>query len=223
MLIPIEKIEVHLDFHIFFILDFDLLIAYPFEKLFLEKPSHGSLNEKLGKTAFTTPISHPESPMAKHHLNHDRFEEVKLISPFVSPKLASHPYETEHPSPPSLEPKPCPFGHQNIVLDNGRDSTLILHDISPEKETPMPWTIPKHRLLRPKKRIPQMSMKPSLSKSLKIHAHFWSLKSSFRLKPRAPTRIPTISQSSFINFLEGWLWMLLFIINIAKLLDALWH
>jgi hypothetical protein len=36
----------------------------------------------------------------------------------------------EWSSPPSLEPKPYPSGHQNIVLDNGLDSTLILHDIS---------------------------------------------------------------------------------------------
>jgi len=34
VLITIDKIEVHLDFHIFAILDFDLLIAYPFEKSF---------------------------------------------------------------------------------------------------------------------------------------------------------------------------------------------
>ena len=32
--IIIDKTEVHLDFHIFVILDFDLLIGYPFEKLF---------------------------------------------------------------------------------------------------------------------------------------------------------------------------------------------
>ena len=126
VLITIDKIEVHLDFHIFAILDFDLLIAYPFEKLFLEKPSHGSLNEKLGKTTFTTPISRPESPMAKHHLNHDRFEEVKSVSQFVSPKLSC---EIERLLSPSLELKQCPSGNQNIILDSGQDSTLILQDI----------------------------------------------------------------------------------------------
>jgi hypothetical protein len=50
--INIDKTEVHLDFHIFAILDFDLLIGYPFEKLFQEKLSHGSLNEKFRKNCF---------------------------------------------------------------------------------------------------------------------------------------------------------------------------
>jgi hypothetical protein len=47
VLIKIDKTEVHLDFHIFAILDFDLLIGYPFEKLLQEKPSHGSLIEEI--------------------------------------------------------------------------------------------------------------------------------------------------------------------------------
>jgi hypothetical protein len=81
-----------------------------------------------GKTVFAT---HPKIPMAKHYRNHDQFEEVKFISPFVSPKLT---YEVECLSPPSYVPKPCPSGHQTVVLDNGRDSTLNLHDISFEKE-----------------------------------------------------------------------------------------
>ena len=69
--------------------------------------------------------------MAKQCPNHDPFEEVKFISLFISPK---HAYETECPSPPSLEPKPCPSSHPNIVLDDGRDSTMIVHDASFKKE-----------------------------------------------------------------------------------------
>jgi hypothetical protein len=94
--VPIEIHEtvVHLDFHIFAILEFDLLIGYPFEKLLHEKPSHGSLNEKLGKTAS---VAHPVIPIAEHHPNNDPFEEVKCISPFISLKLAC---ETEPPSSP---------------------------------------------------------------------------------------------------------------------------
>ena len=62
--------------------------------------------------------------MAEHLPNHYPFEEVKFISPFVLPKLAC---EIERTPSPSLEPKSCPSGHPNIVLDSGRDSTLILH------------------------------------------------------------------------------------------------
>ena len=78
--IEINETEVHLDFHIFAILDFELLIGYPFEKLFQEKPSHGSLNEEFKKTTFATPISHLDIPMAKYHPNHNPFEEVKFVS-----------------------------------------------------------------------------------------------------------------------------------------------
>jgi len=39
MPIEINKIEDFIDFHIFAILEFDLLIGYPLEKLFQEKPS----------------------------------------------------------------------------------------------------------------------------------------------------------------------------------------
>jgi hypothetical protein len=65
------------------------------------------------------------------------FEEVKFVSLFVSPRL---PCETERSSSPSLKLKPCPSGHQNVVLSNGRESMSILHNISLENKNSMPWT-----------------------------------------------------------------------------------
>ena len=56
VLIEIDRIEVHLYFHIFAILEFDLLIGFPFKKL-IQKMSQGSLCEKLGKPASATDIS----------------------------------------------------------------------------------------------------------------------------------------------------------------------
>ena len=44
----IDKIVVFLDFHMYAILEFDILIGYPLENLIQEKPSHGSLDEKFG-------------------------------------------------------------------------------------------------------------------------------------------------------------------------------
>ena len=61
--------------------------------------------------------------LGKQHPNHDQFEEVKFISPFVSLSC-----EMKHPSSPSLEPKPCSLGRQDVVLDSSQDSTLILHN-----------------------------------------------------------------------------------------------
>jgi hypothetical protein len=47
--VKIDKIEVFIDFHIFAILEFDLLIGYPLDKLFHEKPSYGSIDKNVGK------------------------------------------------------------------------------------------------------------------------------------------------------------------------------
>jgi hypothetical protein len=130
MPIIIDTIKVFIDFHIFAILEFDLLIGYPLDKLF-KKTSHGSHDEKFGITASAIHIFYLEIPMAKHYPNQDQFKEVKFISPFISPKLA---YETERSSSPSLEPKPCRSSHLDVVLNNGRDLSLILHDISLENK-----------------------------------------------------------------------------------------
>ena len=58
--ITIDKIEVNLDFHIFDILDFDLLIGYPLEN-FYHSPL-GSLHEKLGEKTSASPCL--ENPTA---------------------------------------------------------------------------------------------------------------------------------------------------------------
>ena len=99
MPIIIDEIEVFIYFHIIAILKFDLLIRNPCEKI-LQKEL-GSLNQEFGKTISAT---HSDIPMAERHSDNDPIEEVKFISPFVSPKLA---YETERPLSPSLELKQC--------------------------------------------------------------------------------------------------------------------
>jgi hypothetical protein len=133
VLIKIDKIEACLDFHIFVILDFDLLIGYPFEKIFQEKSSHGSLNDEFGKIVSATSISHPEIPMARHLSNHDLFEEVIFISPFISPKLA---YETEQSSPPLSNPSLVPLAIQMLL--SIRPMYLL------RTKTSIPWTILLH-------------------------------------------------------------------------------
>ena len=70
VLIEINKTEVQLDFHIFTILEFDILIGYLLENLFQEKSSHESLNKKFGKIASAT---HSDILMAEDHPNNDPF------------------------------------------------------------------------------------------------------------------------------------------------------
>ena len=54
--IIIDEIEVFIDFHIYAILEFDILIGHPLENLIQEKPSYGGLDKKLGTTASAIPI-----------------------------------------------------------------------------------------------------------------------------------------------------------------------
>src|SRR6185312_2596298 len=75
----IDKIELNLDFHIFDVLDFDLLLGSPFEKLLT---SQGSLDKKLRKTASAT-VSCLENSMAKHFPEPNPFEEIMHESPFI--------------------------------------------------------------------------------------------------------------------------------------------
>jgi hypothetical protein len=49
MPIKINETEVCLDFHIYSILEFDILIGYPLENLIQEKPSHGALTKMWEK------------------------------------------------------------------------------------------------------------------------------------------------------------------------------
>ena len=83
----INETKVHLDFHIFAILDFELLIGYPFEKLSKRNLLLGALVKNVGKT---TSATHLENPMVEHYPNHNLFEEVKFISPFISPRLGGY-------------------------------------------------------------------------------------------------------------------------------------
>ena len=62
MPIIIDKIEVRLDFHIYDIVDFDLPLGLPLEKLLA---SLGSLDEKLRETSSATATPHLENRLAK--------------------------------------------------------------------------------------------------------------------------------------------------------------
>ena len=77
----IDKIEVHLDFYIYDILDFDLLLGLPLEKLLA---SYGSLDEKLRETVSTTTTSCSEKSMAEHLPEQNTVEEMMHTSPFIS-------------------------------------------------------------------------------------------------------------------------------------------
>ena len=81
MPITIDKIEVHLDFYIYDILNFDLLLGYPLEKLLA---SHGSLDEKLRESGSATATPCLENLLAKPLSDQNRLKEMMHTSPFIS-------------------------------------------------------------------------------------------------------------------------------------------
>jgi len=84
--ITIDKIKVHLDFHVYDILSFDLLLGYPLEKLLA---SHGSLDEMLRENTSATTTPFLENPLAKLLPEQNPLEEMMHTSPFYHPSLFS--------------------------------------------------------------------------------------------------------------------------------------
>jgi hypothetical protein len=131
--LTIDKIKVNLDFHIVDILDFDLLLGYPLEKLL--DASQGSLDEKLREITSTTATSRLENPLVKPNPEQNLLEKVMYGSPFISSELVLfkaakpttceeydseeilHLGEDERSSSPSIEFEPFPAGPEYVVLD----------------------------------------------------------------------------------------------------------
>jgi hypothetical protein len=146
----IDKIEVNLDFHIFDILDFDLLLCFLLEKL---HASQESLDEKLRKTTSAT-VSCLENSMVKHFPEPNLLKEMMHESPFISsdpilfeiarfatseendPEEILYFCEDERSSSLSSEFEPFPASPKKVVLDHDRDSTMISHDESLQIENP---------------------------------------------------------------------------------------
>ena len=142
-----RQIEVRLDFHVYDIIDFDLLLGYLLEKLLA---SHGSLDEMLRENASAAAAPCLENPMAKHVPEQNLLEEMVHTSPFVSSdpvlledvesseeydsKDSLHSYEDVQSSSSLTEFEPLPDGLESDVLDLDRDTTMIFHDEPLEME-----------------------------------------------------------------------------------------
>ena len=71
----------HLDFYIYDILDFDLLLGLPLEKFLA---SHGSLDKKLRETGSATATPCSENLLAKPLPEQNPLKEMMHTSPFIS-------------------------------------------------------------------------------------------------------------------------------------------
>ena len=80
--------EVPLDFHVFDIQNFDILIGHPLEKLFFDLPKIGDLDVKLGRDTFSIPITRAKNLVAESLPYFNVPKEVMSFYPLI---LLSHP------------------------------------------------------------------------------------------------------------------------------------
>ena len=144
--------EVILDFHVFEVQDFNILIGHPIEKHLINTPRVGRFNFSLGGNEFSLPFSQSRFALTDF-LPKDKYaEEVTTVLPSESPESflendvsdfiekevdSGETFELpilEPPSQPPIKPKSCPSSPQDVVLNNFQEITPILHDTSFDKE-----------------------------------------------------------------------------------------
>ena len=76
-----RETEIALDFHVFEVQDFDILIGHPIEKLFLDVLNLGELQVPLGGKPFTLPIGQAKNSMAESVPQEGPVEEVLAVMP----------------------------------------------------------------------------------------------------------------------------------------------
>ena len=141
-----EDIDVILDFHIFDVRDFNLLIGHPIEKLLMDAPTQGKVDVRLGKETISVQITRATNSRAEPTLNSEPIEEVKGILPIDSPESllekdaekfieeeddsAEHVDlpEFETPRRPPIELKPLPTGLHYAFLHGDTESPVIISD-----------------------------------------------------------------------------------------------
>jgi hypothetical protein len=135
-----------LDFHVFDIQDFAILIGHPLEKLFVNPPKIGDLDIKLGRDTFTIPITQAKNSMVESLPYPNLPMEVMSVLPFDSPKLSLEkdaklfieeeddlgetidlPIEAV-PTQPSVELKTLPAGLRYAFLNSNKNTPVIISD-----------------------------------------------------------------------------------------------
>jgi len=148
-----ENVDVILDFHVFDVQDFDLMIGHPIEKLLMDTPTQSKLDVRLGKETFSVQISRATNSMAEPSLGTEPIMEVTGILPFDSlesllekdaekiikeedePTEPIDISEFETPHRPPIELKPLPAGLRYAFLHGDSESPVIISDKLSEEES----------------------------------------------------------------------------------------
>jgi len=163
-IIHLEDVELSLDFHIFEIQDFNIMIGHPLEKLFMELPLSRALDIMLGKDTFSIPITRAKNSVANTLPYHEPPKEVMLVSPFESPESSLDidaklfieeeddlgetielPLE-EAPTRPPIELKPLPASQRYAFLNGDKQAPIIMSDkLTNDKMTKLIAILEKYR------------------------------------------------------------------------------
>nr|CAH67935.1 H0211F06-OSIGBa0153M17.7 [Oryza sativa] len=146
-----NSVEVILDFHVFEIYDFDILIGHPIEKL-LDVPETGVLNLKIGRIATSVPMLQSTNSLMESLPVPEPIEGVMAVSPFETPEsIFDESIEefnegedetgetmdlpkTDLPSRAPIELKPLPSSLSYAFLNSDAESLVIISDKLSERE-----------------------------------------------------------------------------------------
>ena len=86
ILVWYDKTELALDFHIFKVQDFDILIGHPVEKMFQNISPLGTLDVTLGDKDISLPIFRSKDFMTEPSPQEETVDEVEAILPIETPE-----------------------------------------------------------------------------------------------------------------------------------------
>ena len=159
-----KETEIALDFHVFEVQDFDILIGHPVEKLFLDVSDLGGLNVSLGGKPFMLSIGQAKNSMAESVPQEGPAEEVLAVMPdddskpsleknaelFIQEEdeleekleLPIH----EKPTQPPIELKVLPDGLRYAFLNGDTQTPIIISShLSDEETAKLLAVLEKHR------------------------------------------------------------------------------
>jgi hypothetical protein len=144
--------EIILDFHVFDIQEFDILIGHPLEIFFAEPPKIGDLDIKLGKESFSIQVTRAKNSVLEPLPYPNLPSEVMSVAPFDSPESSLEkdtkffiedkddlgetidlPKEEVVTRPP-VELKPLPIGLRYAFLNGDQETPVIISDKLSDKE-----------------------------------------------------------------------------------------
>ena len=147
-----DKTELALDFHIFEVQDFDILIGHPIEKMFQTISPLGTLDITLGGKDISLPILRSKDSMIEPTPQEEIVDEVEAILPVETPEsslendaeLFSEEEDDQdetfelptHEQPPRqpIELKPLPSGLRYAFLNDNTETPIIISDKLSDEE-----------------------------------------------------------------------------------------